>query len=185
MKQQPSETTYGLNAYSMHDLIHQFPLNQIESREIIDKILQSNKDIPGGLMVILNEIQSHIGYISRPIQEYVSLILNIPVSTIAGVVSFYSFFTTEPRGDHTVKFCMGTACYVGGTQQLIRKAEQILDIQAGETTPDNRITMEVCRCVGSCSQAPVVVVDEQMYGRLRPSKIPPLIRDILKKYEDS
>ncbi|MDO9087793.1 MAG: NAD(P)H-dependent oxidoreductase subunit E [Anaerolineaceae bacterium] len=185
MMDQVSEHLYGLSGQSMHELIHKFPLDQTDIRENIDNILQEYKDVPGGLMVILNEIQSQIGYISRPIQEYVSLVLNTPVSTIAGVVSFYSFFTTEPRGDHTVKFCMGTACYVGGTQQLIRKAEQILNIQSGETTPDNRITLEVCRCVGSCSQAPVVVVDEQMYGRLRPSKIPPLIRDILKKYEDS
>lgn len=80
---------------------------------------------------------------------------------------------------------MGTACYVGGTQQLIQKAQQLLEIEPGETSPDNKITLEVCRCVGSCSQAPVVVVDEQLYGRLRPSKIPPLIRDILKKYEGS
>jgi len=185
MKDQVSENIYGLSGQSMHELIHQFPLDQTKIREKIDEILQEYKYVPGGLMVILNEIQSQIGYISQPIQEYVSLVLNTPVSAIAGVVSFYSFFTTEPRGDHTVKFCMGTACYVGGTQQLIRKAEQILNIQSGETTPDNRITLEVCRCVGACSQAPVVVVDEQMYGRLRPSKIPPLIRDILRKYEDS
>ncbi len=185
MQDQSTEQTYGLSTPSMHQLLNEYPLNQETSRETIDNILNSFKDLPGGLMVILNEIQSQIGYISQPIQEYVSLVLNIPVSTITGVVSFYSFFTTKPRGDHTIKFCMGTACYVGGTPQLMRKAEQILDIQTGDTTPDNRITMEVCRCVGSCSQAPVVVVDEQLYGRIRPSKIPPLIRDIIKTYEDS
>ena len=185
MEDQSSEPTYGLSSPSMHQLLNEFPLNQTESREIIDNILHSFEDVPGGLMVILNEIQSQIGYISQPIQEYISAILNIPVSTITGVVSFYSFFTTKPRGDHTIKFCMGTACYVGGTPQLMRNAAQILDIQTGDTTSDNHITMEVCRCVGSCSQAPVVVVDEQLYGRVRPSKIPPLIRDIMKTYEDS
>ena len=185
MKDQSSKQEYGLNAPSMQQLLNEFPLNQVESREVIDTILGSYKDMPGGLMVILNEIQSQIGYISQPIQEYVALVLNVPVSTITGVVSFYSFFTTKPRGDHTIKFCMGTACYVGGTQQLIQKAQQLLEIEPGETSPDNKITLEVCRCVGSCSQAPVVVVDEQLYGRLRPSKIPPLIRDILKKCEGS
>ncbi len=185
MKDQSSNQDYGLSAPSMHQLLNEFPLNQAESREVIDNILCSYKDMPGGLMVILNEIQSQIGYISQPIQEYVSLVLNVPVSTVTGVVSFYSFFTTKPRGDHTIKFCMGTACYVGGTQQLIQKAQQLLEIEPGETSPDNRITLEVCRCVGSCSQAPVVVVDEQLYGRLRPSKIPPLIRNIMKTYEDS
>lgn len=185
MENQSSNHVYGLNAPSMQQLMNEFPLNQSESRQIIDQILQKYKDVPGGLMVILNEIQSQIGYISQPIQEYVSAVMNVPVSTITGVVSFYSFFTTKPRGDHTIKFCMGTACYVGGTPQLIQKAQQLLQIEPGETSPDNRITVEVCRCVGSCSQAPVVVVDEQLYGRLRPSKISPLIRDIMKTYEDN
>ena len=185
MENQSTEQKYGLSAPSLHQLLQEPPLNNSKSKEIIDQILSSYQDVPGRLMVILNEVQSQIGYISQPIQEYIALTLNIPVSTITGVVSFYSFFTTKPRGDHTIKFCMGTACYVGGTPQLIHKAEQLLEIQTGETTPDNRITLEICRCVGSCSQAPVVVVDEQMYGRIRPSKIPPLIRDILKSYEDS
>lgn len=184
MKTELPEMQYGLNAPSLSQLLSQFPLNQDDVVEKIDNILITFQDIPGGLMVILNEIQNQIGYISQPIQEYLSVKLNIPVSTITGVVSFYSFFTTKPRGDHTMKFCMGTACYVGGTPQLIRKAEQMLNIESGETTSDNRITLEVCRCVGSCSQAPVVVVDEQMYGRLRPSKISPLIRDILKQYDE-
>jgi len=184
MKTDIPESQYGLNAQSLSQLLSQFPLNQNDVVEKIDEILKNFQDIPGGLMVILNEIQSQIGYISQIIQEYLSIKLNIPVSTITGVVSFYSFFTTKPRGDHTMKFCMGTACYVGGTPQLIRKAEQMLNIQSGETTPDNRITLEICRCVGSCSQAPVVVVDEQMYGRIRPSKVTPLIRDILKQYDE-
>ncbi len=185
MSDQLTEQKYGLSSPSIQELLNHVPLNQPEALRIINSILETYEDVPGGLMVILNEVQSKIGYISQVIQEYISLVLNIPVSTIMGVVSFYSFFTTKPRGDHTIKFCMGTACYVGGSQQLISKAEQILDISMGETTEDNRITMEVCRCVGSCSQAPVVVVDEQLYGRLRPSKIPPLVRGILKNYEDS
>ena len=185
MEDRPSKQAYGLSAPSMYKLLSEFPLNQVESREIIDEILLANKDLPGGLMVILNEIQSRIGYISQPIQEYVSLVLNVPVSKITGVISFYSFFTTKPRGDHTIKFCMGTACYVGGTPQLIQKAQQVLKIEPGETTPDNKITMEVCRCVGSCSQAPVVVVDDHLHGRLKPSGVPQLIRGIMKTYENS
>ena len=185
MTKNTTKSQYGLSAPTIDHLLSQYPLDQKESQEIIDGILKTYQDVQGGLMVILNEIQSQIGYISQPIQEYVALKLNIPVSKITGVVSFYSFFTTQPRGDHTIKFCMGTACYVGGTSQLIQKAKQLLNVETGETTQDNRISLEVCRCVGSCSQAPVVVVDEQLYGRLRPSKIPPLIRDILKTYEDS
>jgi NADH:ubiquinone oxidoreductase subunit E len=180
MSEQTKNQPYALTSPTLQSLTNKFPLNVPEQKAIIDQILQTYQDVPGGLMVILNEIQSQIGFISQPIQEYVALGLNVAVSTIYGVVTFYSFFTTEPRGEHTMKFCMGTACYVGGTPQLIQKVEQLLEIKPGETTPDGMITLEICRCVGSCSQAPVVVVDDQMYGRLRPSKLPALVRNVMK-----
>lgn len=149
-----------------------------EKRAVIDEILEANKELPGGLMVILNELQSRIGYISGPMQKYVAQKLQIPVNHVHGVVSFYSFFTTTPRGKHTIKFCMGTACYVGGVPQLIEKAKQVLGIEPGQTTKDGQITLELCRCVGACSQAPVIVIDEDSHGRVRPNKLPQLIRAI-------
>uniref|UniRef100_A0A7C4PME5 NAD(P)H-dependent oxidoreductase subunit E n=1 Tax=Anaerolinea thermolimosa TaxID=229919 RepID=A0A7C4PME5_9CHLR len=154
------------------------PVAVPEKRAIIDQILEQNKDLPGGLMVILNEVQSQIGFISEPMQLYIANHLRIPVSSVHGVVSFYSFFTTKPRGKHTIKFCMGTACYVGGTPQLIDKARQVLGIEPGETTSDGLITLELCRCVGACSQAPVVVVDEDTHGRVRPNKFPQIVRGL-------
>ena len=129
-------------------------------------------------MVILNTIQSDIGFVSEPIQNYVAKQLKIPVSKVHGVISFYSFFTTRPRGTHTIKFCTGTACYVGGASQLIDKAKQLIGITLGETTDDGNITMEETRCVGACSQAPVVVVDEVIHGRVKPSKVAQLVRSI-------
>ncbi len=153
-------------------------LADTELKERIDKTLANYKNLPGGLMVVLNELQSQIGYISEPMQAYVARELRIPVSTVHGVVSFYSFFTTQPRGRHTIKFCLGTACYVGGTPQLIEKAKQLLGIEPGQTTPDGEITLELCRCVGACSQAPVVVVDEETHGRMRPNKFPQIIRTV-------
>jgi len=149
-----------------------------EKRDIIDRILEANKDLPGGLMVILNELQSQVGFISEPMQQYVAKKLRVPVSTVHGVVSFYSFFTTTPRGKHTIKFCMGTACYVGGMPQLIEKAKQVLGVEPGHTTKDGKITLEICRCVGACSQAPVIVIDEESHGRVRPNKFPQLVRTI-------
>lgn len=154
------------------------PLAIAEKKQIIDQIIEQNEHLPGGLMVILNELQSQIGFISEPMQQYVAQKLKIPVSIVHGVVSFYSFFTTTPRGKHTVKFCMGTACYVGGTPQLIEKAKQLLGIEAGQTTPDGNITLELCRCVGACSQAPVVVVDDEIIGRVRPNKFPQVLRPL-------
>ncbi len=155
-------------------------INQIDPsvKNIIDEILEANREKPGATMVILNEVQSRVGYISAPLQNYIAEQLKVPVSKIHGVVSFYSFFTTTPRGKHTVKFCMGTACYVGGVEQLLDKANQVLGIKAGETTPDGLVTVEICRCVGACSQAPVIVVDENVQGRVKPNKMPQILRNL-------
>jgi NADH:ubiquinone oxidoreductase subunit E len=166
----------------MQKLIDNIPANDPvaipDQKAKIDAILDANKDKQGGLMVILNELQSKIGFVSEPMQRYVAQQLKIPVSAVHGVVSFYSFFTTTPRGKHTIKFCMGTACYVGGTQQLLDKAKQLLGIDPGQTTPDGKITLELCRCVGACSQAPVVVVDDEITGRMKPNKLPQTLRSV-------
>lgn len=154
------------------------PLVIPDQRILIDQILTENKNIPGATMVVLNELQSRIGYISIPMQAYVAQQLRVPLSEINGVVSFYSFFTTTPRGKHTAKFCLGTACYVGGAPGLIEKAKQLLGVDPGETTSDGSITVEVCRCIGACSQAPTMVVDKDTYGRMHPNKL----GQVLNKY---
>ena len=148
------------------------PTQNPELAAKIDAILDEQRDKPGSLMVILNEVQA-----------YIATNLHVPVSKVHGVISFYSFFTTRPRGKHTIKFCLGTACYVGGASQLIDKAKQLLGVELGETTDDGKtsITVEACRCVGACSQAPVVVIDDTIYGRVKPSKITQLIRALDKE----
>lgn len=156
------------------------PLADPAQKAIIDQILAENRDVPGATMVVLNELQSRIGFISLPMQAYVAQQMRVPLQQIHGVVSFYSFFTTTPRGRHTIKFCMGTACYVGGAPQLIEKARQTLGIDIGQTTKDGAITLEVCRCVGACSQAPVVMADDDVHGRVKPNKLP----QVLRKYQD-
>jgi NADH-quinone oxidoreductase subunit E len=152
------------------------PLAFPEQKAVIDRILAENRNLPGSVMVILNELQSEIGFISPAMQAYVSQKMRVPMQQVHGVVSFYSFFTTQPRGKHTIKFCMGTACYVGGAPQLIEKAKQVLGVEPGQTTKDGMATVEVCRCVGACSQAPVVVVDEDLHGRVRPTKLPQILK---------
>jgi len=157
------------------------PLANPAQKLVINTILDQNRNKSGAMMVVLNQLQTQIGFISPAMQQYVASELRIPVSTVHGVVSFYSFFTTEPRGRHTIKFCMGTACYVGGTPQLIEKAKSLLGIEPGMTTPDGEITLEICRCVGACSQAPVVAVNDQIFGRVRPNKFPQILRSIQEK----
>ena len=130
-------------------------------------------------MLILNEIQSQVGHISKPMQNYIAEKLKIPLKDVYGVVTFYSFFTMKPRGKHRVAFCLGTACYVGGAEMLIEKAEQILGVKIGDTTPDKKFTIEACRCLGACSQAPVVMVDDNVHGRNTPDRF----ITVLRKYE--
>jgi NADH:ubiquinone oxidoreductase subunit E len=156
------------------------PLMNPEKRVVIDRILAENKGTDGAVMVALNELQSQIGYITGPMEEYVARKLKAPISAVHGVTTFYSFFTNRPRGKHTIKFCLGTACYVGGTPQLIEKAKQMLNINIGETTPDGNVTLEVCRCVGACSQAPVMVLDDEVEGRVRSNTFPELLAAVNK-----
>ena len=154
------------------------PLNITEQKTIIDNALSNNKDRPGAVMLVLNEVQGKIGHVSPSMQVYIAHQLRIPLGQVHGVVTFYSFFKTQPRGKHTIKFCLGTACYVAGVTQLIEKAKQSLNIDLGQTTPDGQITLEECRCVGACSQAPVIVVDDEVQGRQKPNKFPQIIRKV-------
>ncbi len=155
------------------------PVAVAEQRARIDAIIAEHSVRPGSTMLILNEIQSQIGHVSKPTQNYIAEKLHVPLKDVFGVVTFYSFFTMKPRGKHRVAFCLGTACYVSGAEMLIEKAQQILGVKLGETTPDRKFTIEPCRCLGACSQAPAVIVDDNVHGRNTPDKIV----TVLRKYE--
>jgi NADH-quinone oxidoreductase subunit E len=156
------------------------PLKVAEQKSIIDQAISENRPRPGAVMLVLNEVQGKIGHVSPAMQIYIARKLNVPLGQVHGVVTFYSFFKTQPRGKHTIKFCLGTACYVAGVPQLVEKAKQMLHIELGQTTPDGQITLEECRCVGACSQAPVIVVNEEVQGRLRPNKFPQILKKVQK-----
>lgn len=154
------------------------PLKTADLKALIDIAITENKHRPGAVMLVLNEVQGKIGHVSPCMQAYIAQNLKVPLGQVHGVVTFYSFFKTKPHGKHTIKFCLGTACYVAGVPQLIEKAKQMLNIELGETTADGQITLEECRCVGACSQAPVVVVDEEVQGKLRPNKFPQVLKKV-------
>ena len=156
------------------------PVAIAELRAKINAIIAQNTNKPGSMMVILNEIQAEIGHVSRPMQSYIAEKLNVPLKDVYGVVTFYSFFTMKPRGKHRVAFCLGTACYVSGAEKVIDKAQQILGVKLGETTPDRKFTVEPCRCIGACSQAPAVLIDDNVHGRNTPDKIV----GVLRRYEN-
>jgi len=150
-----------------------------EQKETLDRILDENRDRPGSTMVVLTLTQERLGYVSPPMQRYIAEALGVPLSHIYGVLTFYSFFRMSPIGRHKVSVCLGTACYVRGGPSLVEKLQQVLNLKVGETTEDNRYTLETCRCVGACSQAPVVMIDDDVVGRVQPQDV----AKILRKYE--
>ena len=135
-----------------------------------------NENTP--LMMILSDIQNEYGYIPLDVQEIVSQETGISVAEIYGVVTFYSFFSLTPKGKYVIGCCLGTACYVKGSQSILDKLSQILDIPVGGTTPDGRFTLEATRCLGACGLAPVMMIGDEVYGRLTPDQVP----EILAKY---
>ncbi len=150
-----------------------------EHLAVLDEILTENKHKPGATMLVLTLVQERLGFISPPMQQYISKELGVPLSHLYGVLTFYSFFRTHPPGRHKISVCLGTACYVRNGPMLLEKLKQLLGIEVDETTEDGRFTLEVCRCVGACSQAPVVMIDDDVIGRVRPQNLP----RILRKYE--
>ncbi len=145
----------------------------------LDDYIDSLPDKTENLIGILHYAQEIYGYLPDNVQWHIAQKLDIPSSKVYGVVSFYSFFTMIPRGEHVVNVCTGTACFVRGADKLKEEFENQLKIKAGETTPDNLFTLETLRCVGACGLAPVVIVDGQVHGRLRTAQE---IHEVLAKY---
>jgi len=126
----------------------------------------------------LEEAQVVLEYLPISVQKKIASGLNLPLSRVYGVVTFYSFFTMTPRGKHTVRVCLGTACYVRGGKAIYEQIKKQFGISEGETTPDRMFTLETVRCLGACGLGPVVVVDEDVHGRVKPGKI----KEILSQY---
>ncbi len=148
-----------------------------EHQAILDDILEQNRDKPGATMVVLTLTQEQIGYVSPPMQKYLADALEVSLSHLYGVLTFYSFFRTSPIGRHKISICMGTACYVRGGPAIVEKYQQVLGVDLNETTEDRRFTLEICRCVGACSQAPVVMIDDDILGRVGPSDVAKTLRN--------
>jgi len=145
----------------------------------LKEICKSFNNQPGELINVLHKAQTHFGYLPAEVQEIVAEELNVPVAKVYGVVTFYSFFTMLPKGQHPISICTGTACYVRGAEKVVDEFKRLLTINVGETTPDGKFSISCLRCVGACGLAPVVTVGEKVYGRVSPDGV----KDILKEYE--
>ena len=150
-----------------------------EQLDQVDEIVQTNRGKPGALIPVLEDVQSALGYLPVAIQVKVAQGLNIPIADVYGVVSFYSFFTMVPKGRHSVRVCVGTACYVKGAQRIFEKLSSTLNIDKGGCTEDKRFSLETVRCLGVCGIAPVIVIDEDAHGLLEAKTV----EKILDQYE--
>ena len=145
--------------------------------EICDRY--ANEKTP--LMMILSDIQNEYGYIPLEVQQIVSKRTGISVAEIYGVVTFYSFFSLEPKGKYVIGCCLGTACYVKCAQQVLDRFSELLNIKPGQTTEDGLFSLSIVSCLGCCSLAPVMMINEETYGSLTPDKVRTILRDIRAK----
>ena len=147
----------------------------------ITEIVERYKDEATPMMLILSDIQKEYGYIPLEVQELVSELTGTPVSDIYGVVTFYSFFSLTPKGKYVVGVCLGTACYVKGSQLVLDKFQDLLGIKPGETTEDGLFTLDALRCLGACALAPAVSINGKVYPMVQVSQVEKIISDIRAK----
>lgn len=154
---------------------------QLKQKEFAElkEYINSVKNVQGLLMQTLQKAQDIFGYLPLEVQQFISDETNIPLADIYGVVTFYTQFTIEEKGRHKIGVCLGTACYVKGSQEIIDKIADELNVKVGQTTEDKLFTLEATRCLGCCGLAPVMVVDEDVYGKVDPKKVP----EIIAKYK--
>ena len=153
--------------------------DQKEKYAKLAEAIAQHKDEKGALMPVLQAAQNIFGYVPMDVQEIIADGLNTTLSEVYGVATFYSQFSLEPKGEFVIGVCLGTACYVKGSQKVLDKLSEELVIPVGKTTEDGRFTLQATRCLGACGLAPVMMINEEVYGRLTPDDIP----DILAKYK--
>jgi NADH:ubiquinone oxidoreductase subunit E len=148
-----------------------------EDREVADRILEKHRMRKGGLMPVLQEINRHYNYLPKDVLSYVAQELGVSISDIYTIAKFYNAFSLEPRGRHKVSICMGTTCYVRGADKLLQRLCEQLDTVPGGTTKDMRFTVESARCLGCCSLAPAIMVNDKVYGRVKIGELPKILKD--------
>jgi NADH:ubiquinone oxidoreductase subunit E len=144
----------------------------------LDEVLAEYKGTAGALMPVLQQAQAIFGYLPESVMHRISDALGEPRSKVFGVVTFYSFFSTAPRGKHLVRVCLGTACYVLGAKEVLTALKEELGINVGQTTEDRMFSLAVGRCFGACGLAPVLTIDEDVHKRVRPGDIPDILATI-------
>ncbi|HAQ20693.1 MAG TPA: NAD(P)H-dependent oxidoreductase subunit E [Prolixibacteraceae bacterium] len=147
---------------------------------IIKQVCSDFRNEGSELINVLHQVQGKLGYLPAEVQEVIAKELNISVAKVYGVVTFYSFFTMIPMGEHPISICMGTACYVRGAEQVLSEFKRQLKVEVGQSTPDGKFSLNCLRCVGACGLAPVVLVGEKVFGRVSPQ----MVKNIIAEYKE-
>ena len=151
-----------------------------EQKAKLDAVIAECKDDKSQLMHVMQEAQGIYGYLPREVQVMIAEGMDIPLEKIYGVATFYAQFSLSPKGEYDISVCLGTACYVKGAQPIIDKISEILGIEPGECTADGKFSLEECRCIGACGLAPVLTINDDVYGKLTVKDLD----DVLAKYAD-
>lgn len=151
-----------------------------EQFEQLDGIITEWKNQQGGLLPIMQQAQEICGCVDEEVQNYISEKTGAPVATIFGIATFYSLFTLKPKGKYKIGLCLGTACYVRGSQKVLEALSNQLGVEVGDSTDDGLFTLDATRCIGCCGLAPAMMINDEVYGRLVPADVP----GIVKKYRD-
>lgn len=141
----------------------------------IKNVIDLYKGKEGSLIQVLHQAQKIYGHLPLELQQFIADAISLPLSEVSGVVSFYSFFSTKPRGQHTIRVCMGTACYVRGGKKIVEHLLKTLNVELGGTTPDGKFTFEIARCIGACGLAPAIMIDDVVYKQMTPAKVNALL----------
>lgn len=149
-----------------------------EQEEELRQVIRDMKDTPGCTMPILQKAQDIYGYLPVEVQTIISDEMDVPLEKLFGITTFYAQFSLYPKGENQVSVCLGTACYVKGSQAVFDKVKELLNIDEGECTADRKFSLDSCRCVGACGLAPVMIVNDDVYGRMTPDRV----EGILSKY---
>lgn len=156
----------------------------VEQEAQLRAVFEKYKDVPGRLMPVLQEAQAIYGYLPYEVQQMIAQALDLTISEVYGVATFYSQFSLTPKGDHQISVCLGTACYVKGADKVLERIEERLNIKSGECTPDRKFSIDSCRCVGACGLAPVIMIGDEVYGKLTPDEADKILDSYMQEDEE-
>jgi len=157
---------------------HNLPDDHVQKLAQIEAVIAKYEAKPSNLIMVLHAAQGIYGYLPYVVQKFVADKMNMAVSEVSGVVTFYSFFSTKPKGKHTILVCMGTACYVRGGKKLVEGLQKHLNVDVADTTEDGKFTLSIARCIGACGLAPAMMVDDTVFKSVNPKRL----ESVLSKY---